>query len=85
MGFIEVMRERQMLAQITHEDELITHLKEKPRAAYAGFDPTAESLHVGHLLPVLAWRHGHGGRSYRQDRDAADDQRGNHRRQHRWF
>lgn len=56
MGFIEVIKERNMLAQITHEDELPKHLSEKPRTAYVGFDPTAESLHVGHLLPVMALR-----------------------------
>ena len=56
MGFVEVMKERGMLAQVTHEEELVTHLAEKPRSAYVGFDPTAESLHIGHLLPVLALR-----------------------------
>ena len=56
MGFIEVMKERNMLAQVTHEEELQAHLEEAPRTAYAGFDPTADSLHVGHLLPVLALR-----------------------------
>lgn len=56
MDFIGVMKERQMMAQVTHEDELIDHLSEAPRTAYAGFDPTADSLHVGHLLPVLGLR-----------------------------
>lgn len=45
-----------MLAQVTHEDELREYLKTGVRTAYAGFDPTADSLHVGHLLPVLALR-----------------------------
>ena len=56
MGFVEVMKERGMMAQVTHEDELVAHLEETPRTAYVGFDPTATSLHVGHLLPVLALR-----------------------------
>ncbi len=56
MGFIEVMKERGMLAQVTHEDELRDYLAAGVRTAYAGFDPTADSLHVGHLLPVLALR-----------------------------
>ena len=56
MGFLEVMQERGMLAQITHEEELRAHLSSGVRTAYAGFDPTADSLHVGHLLPVLALR-----------------------------
>lgn len=54
--FLDLMRERNMLAQITHEEELQQHLKEKPRTAYAGFDPTADSLHIGHMLPVMALR-----------------------------
>src|ERR1700685_1101894 len=36
--------------------QLATWLKEKPRGVYAGFDPTAESLHVGHLIPLLMLR-----------------------------
>ena len=53
MGFIEVMKERGMLAQVTHEEELAEHLSSGVRTAYTGFDPTGDSLHVGHLLPVL--------------------------------
>ncbi len=56
MGFIEVMKERNMLAQVTHEGEFKAHLSEEPRTAYAGFDPTADSLHIGHLIPVLGLR-----------------------------
>lgn len=56
MGFLEIMHERGMLAQVTHEEELRAHLSSGIRTAYAGFDPTADSLHVGHLLPVLALR-----------------------------
>lgn len=56
MGFLEVMQERGMLAQVTHDDELRDYLASGVRTAYAGFDPTADSLHVGHLLPVLALR-----------------------------
>ena len=56
MGFIETMKERGMLAQVTHEPELVDHLNTGTRTAYAGFDPTADSLHVGHLLPVLGLR-----------------------------
>ncbi|HYX32157.1 MAG TPA: tyrosine--tRNA ligase [Oligoflexus sp.] len=56
MGFLETMQERGMLAQVTHEDELRAHLTGAARTAYAGFDPTADSLHVGHLLPVLGLR-----------------------------
>ena len=54
MGFLEVMRERSLVAQVTHEDELIEHLKTGVRTAYVGFDPTADSLHAGSLMPVMA-------------------------------
>jgi len=53
MGFIETMKERGLIAQITHEEELIQHLAQAPRTAYIGFDPTAPSLHVGHLMHVI--------------------------------
>lgn len=33
------------------------HLNEKPRAAYVGIDPTADSLHIGHLVSVMLLRH----------------------------
>ncbi len=56
MGFLEVMRERGLVAQITHEDELGAHLASGPRTAYCGFDPSADSLHVGSLLPIMALR-----------------------------
>ena len=56
MGFVELMQERGLLAQITHEDDLKNHLKSARRTAYIGFDPTAPSLHVGHLLQVLTLR-----------------------------
>ncbi len=56
MGFVEVMRERGMMAQVTHEDELIAHLSEGTRTAYLGIDPTAESMHVGNLMTIMAAR-----------------------------
>lgn len=56
MGFLETMKERGLVAQITHEDELAEHLGQSGRSAYIGFDPTAASLHVGHLLQVMTLR-----------------------------
>ena len=40
---------------ISNEDKLATHLSE-PRSVYCGFDPTADSLHIGSLVPLLALR-----------------------------
>ena len=36
--------------------QMATWLNEKPRTVYAGFDPTADSLHVGSLMPLLMLR-----------------------------
>lgn len=54
----DLLNERGLLAQATHE-QLRQRLEPggKPIVAYAGFDPTADSLHVGSLVPImgLAW------------------------------
>lgn len=52
---IDCLEERGFIDQMTSED-LRAHL-ESPRKVYVGFDPTADSLHLGNLIPVmgLAW------------------------------
>jgi len=47
---------RGLIADVTHRDELAQYLAEGPRSVYCGFDPTADSLHIGSLLPLLALR-----------------------------
>ena len=47
---------RGLIADMTAADELDAHLASGARTAYVGFDPTADSLHVGSLLPLLALR-----------------------------
>ena len=54
--FLEDFRARQLLAQSTAEQELSEHLATGVRTLYSGFDPTAESLHIGSLVPLLALR-----------------------------
>jgi len=46
------LQARGLIAQMTSEDELAGHLSES-RTLYCGFDPTADSLHLGHLVPLL--------------------------------
>jgi tyrosyl-tRNA synthetase len=46
---------RQLVYQCT-SDRIGPWLLERPRTVYAGFDPTSDSLHVGHLLPLLMLR-----------------------------
>ena len=49
---INQLRQRGLVAQVSAEHELEEHL-DQPRALYCGFDPTADSLHLGHLVPLL--------------------------------
>ncbi len=53
---LDVLAERGFVAQSTDRNELRRYM-EKPAACYVGFDPTADSLHVGHLLPIMALVH----------------------------
>lgn len=55
-ALLENLRLRGLVSQITAEAELETHLNEKGRVVYCGFDPTADSLHIGSLVPLLALR-----------------------------
>ena len=55
MSFLEELRWRGLLHQTT-DDKLDAWLAEKPRTLYVGFDPTADSLHVGSLLGLLVLR-----------------------------
>ncbi|MCF7855449.1 MAG: tyrosine--tRNA ligase [Candidatus Pacebacteria bacterium] len=52
----EILAERGFLYQSTDAAVLKDHLYEQPVTFYVGFDPTADSLHIGHLLPVMAMR-----------------------------
>jgi len=47
---------RGLIVDITAAEEIDAHLAGGPRTAYVGFDPTADSLHIGSLLPLLALR-----------------------------
>jgi len=61
-AFLEELRWRGFL-EATTSDDLDAFLSEAPRNIYVGFDPTADSLHLGNLIPVMglahAQRHGH--------------------------
>lgn len=56
MNIYKDLKERQFIYQSTDEEKLKLLLNETKAAFYAGFDPTGDSLHVGHLLPVMAMR-----------------------------
>ena len=52
----DILNERGFVAQATDVDELKRYLS-KPSSCYIGFDPTADSLHVGSLVPIMALAH----------------------------
>lgn len=47
---------RGLINQTTDDENLAAWLAERPRCVYAGFDPTADSLHVGHLMALMILR-----------------------------
>ncbi|MCR3755857.1 MAG: tyrosine--tRNA ligase [Sodalis sp. Psp] len=50
---IQQLQDRDLIAQITDKKALVGRLGKGPIALYCGFDPTADSLHLGHLVPLL--------------------------------
>ncbi|MBT8149913.1 MAG: tyrosine--tRNA ligase [Gammaproteobacteria bacterium] len=50
------LENRELLAQCTADQALREHFASATRTVYAGFDPTADSLHIGSLVPLLALR-----------------------------
>ena len=62
-NLIDVLKERGFIEQATHDQELKNYLEAEQATCYIGFDPTASSLHVGSLVPIMSLahvqRHGH--------------------------
>ncbi|EST89951.1 tyrosyl-tRNA synthetase 2 [Vagococcus lutrae LBD1] len=54
--FLQELRDRGLVYQITDEEALQEKLNKESVKLYIGFDPTADSLHIGHLLPILTLR-----------------------------
>ncbi len=53
----DVLKERDFIKQVVFEDELYKKLGEESVTFYIGFDPTADSLHVGHFVQLMAMAH----------------------------
>ncbi|HIU49130.1 MAG TPA: tyrosine--tRNA ligase [Candidatus Avimonoglobus intestinipullorum] len=53
----DTLKERGLIAQTTHEDEIRELLGKERVTFYIGFDPTADSLHVGHFLQMVVMKH----------------------------
>lgn len=62
-NFYKTLKERGFIEQVTDPEEMESLFEQKTISAYIGFDPTAKSLHVGSLIPIMALshlqRHGH--------------------------
>lgn len=56
MDILQDLEFRELIFQATGEEELRARLNSAPITLYVGFDPTADSLHVGSLLPILGLR-----------------------------
>lgn len=57
IDLLEELRWRGLLHQCTDESGLAEHLSEGPRRIYCGFDPTADSLTIGNLVPIMTLVH----------------------------
>ncbi len=56
MNILDELQWRGLIADCTDRQELFKRLSAGPVTLYCGFDPTADSLHVGNLVPLLALR-----------------------------
>ena len=54
---LDILRERGFVKQVTFEDDLYKAFDEGMVTFYTGFDPTADSLHIGHYIPIMAMAH----------------------------
>ncbi|WP_196594339.1 tyrosine--tRNA ligase [Pectinatus sottacetonis] len=57
MNIYDTLKERGYIAQATHEEEIRHLLDTEKITFYIGFDPTADSLHVGHFLAMMIMAH----------------------------
>lgn len=57
MNVIDILKERNFFAQCTDEEGLRELFGNERVTFYAGFDPTADSLHAGHLIALMAMSH----------------------------
>jgi tyrosyl-tRNA synthetase len=54
---IDELRERGFVEQTTHDQELYDYIDQGNITCYIGFDPTASSLHIGNLVPIMSLAH----------------------------
>ena len=49
----DILKERNLIKQITFEEEFKEMVKNKKTSVYLGIDPTADSIHIGHFIPLM--------------------------------
>jgi len=54
---IDVLKKRGFIEQMTHDKELDEYIDQGNGTCYIGFDPTASSLHIGNLIPIMSLAH----------------------------
>ena len=57
MNALDILKERGFIAQVTYEEDLYKAFDKGMVTFYTGFDPTADSLHIGHYIPIMAMAH----------------------------
>lgn len=57
MNVLDTLKERGFIAQTVYEEDLHKLLETEKVSFYLGIDPTADSLHIGHFIPVMAMAH----------------------------
>lgn len=57
MSVFDVLQERGFIKQMSHEEEIKELLEKEKITFYIGFDPTADSLHVGHFIALMMMSH----------------------------
>ena len=57
MNVIDILLERGFIEQTTHDEKLRRYADKEQITCYIGFDPTASSLHIGSLVPIMSLAH----------------------------
>jgi tyrosyl-tRNA synthetase len=57
MNVLDILQERGFIERTTHDQQLRDCLDQPGVTCYIGFDPTAASLHIGSLVPIMSLAH----------------------------
>ncbi len=57
MHVLDILKERGFIKQVTFEEDLYKKFENETVTFYVGVDPTADSMHIGHCIPIYAMAH----------------------------